>query len=95
MRSLKEEYINKLSFTQEQLSTLKTLGSYQGKQALYYEQSPEALENLKHLDVLKNLDVLQDLDEVFEFLEDLDIDVDMDELFEIPKIEKKKEKEKK
>lgn len=54
MRSLKEEYINKLSFTQEQLSTLKTLGSYQGKQALYYEQSPEALENLKKVAVIES-----------------------------------------
>jgi hypothetical protein len=53
------------------------------------------LEVLQHLDVLQNLDVFQDLDEAFEFLEDLDIDVDRDELFETPKIEKKKEKEKK
>ncbi|MCH9625147.1 MAG: hypothetical protein S4CHLAM123_03160 [Chlamydiales bacterium] len=54
MKSLTEEYLNNLSFNQEQLSVLKTIGSYQGKQTLYYEQSPEILENMKKVAVIES-----------------------------------------
>jgi Fic family protein len=54
MKSLSTEYIAQLYFSQEQLTLLKTLGSYQGKQALYYEQSPEALENLKKVATIES-----------------------------------------
>lgn len=46
MKSLNEAYIDSLSFKKDQLSLLKAIGNYQGKQALFYEQHPEALKSL-------------------------------------------------
>ncbi|MFQ5730170.1 MAG: hypothetical protein ACE5GN_07405 [Waddliaceae bacterium] len=54
MHSLKEEYLNKITFTANELTLLKTIGSYQGKQELYYEQSPEILENLKKAAIVES-----------------------------------------
>jgi Fic family protein len=47
MSSLNQEYLDKLTFTAEQLSTLRSLGEYRGKQALFFKQSPEALKSLQ------------------------------------------------
>ncbi len=35
MSSLKIEYLENLTFTAEQISTLRSLGEYRGKQALF------------------------------------------------------------
>ena len=47
MSSLKTEYLENLTFTAEQISTLRSLGEYRGKQALFFKQSPEALKSLQ------------------------------------------------
>ncbi len=47
MKSLNLEYLDKLTFTVEQISTLRALGEYRGKQALFFKQSPEALKSLQ------------------------------------------------
>lgn len=47
MSSLKPKYLERLSFDSMQLATLRELGEYRGKQALYSKQSPEALESLQ------------------------------------------------
>lgn len=49
MRSLSPEYLDKLSFTAQQLATLTTIGSYQGKQALYGEKLPEVLKTMRKI----------------------------------------------
>ena len=43
MHSLKEKFLQNLTFTGEQLTILRTIGEYQGKQELYFKQSPEIL----------------------------------------------------
>ncbi len=47
MRSLNTEYLEQLTFTAEQISTLRSLGEYRGKQALFFKQSPEVLKSLQ------------------------------------------------
>jgi Fic family protein len=47
MSSLNTEYLEQLTFTAEQISTLRSLGEYRGKQALFFKQSPEALKSLQ------------------------------------------------
>ncbi|MBA2652263.1 MAG: Fic family protein [Tatlockia sp.] len=47
MSSLIPEYLDKLTFTAEQISILRSLGEYRGKQALFFKQSPEALKSLQ------------------------------------------------
>ena len=47
MSSLKTEFLENLTFTTEQISTLRALGEYRGKQALFFKQSPEALKSLQ------------------------------------------------
>jgi Fic family protein len=47
MSSLNPEYLDKLTFTAEQLSTLRSLGEYRGKQALFFKLSPEVLKSLQ------------------------------------------------
>lgn len=47
MNSLTLAYLNNLVFTAEQVGTLRLLGEYRGKQALYFKQSPETLKNLQ------------------------------------------------
>lgn len=47
MNSLTSEYLDKLTFSAEQISTLRSLGEYRGKQALFFKQSPEALKSLQ------------------------------------------------
>lgn len=47
MHSLSEIFLDKMSFSTEHMSTLKTLGEYRGKQELYMLQTPQVLESLK------------------------------------------------
>ena len=47
MHSLDLDYLNKLSFTAEEISILRTLGEFRGKQALFFKQSPEILKSLQ------------------------------------------------
>lgn len=49
MKSLETKFIAKLTFTPDQLATLRAIGEYQGKQRLYYAQSPEILKNLQRV----------------------------------------------
>ena len=49
MKSLEANYLSKLTFTPDQLATLRAIGEFQGKQKLYYEQSPEILKNLQRV----------------------------------------------
>lgn len=47
MSSLTPEYLDKLAFSAEQISILRSLGEYRGKQALFFKQSPEVLKSLQ------------------------------------------------
>lgn len=47
MNSLNSEYLDQLTFSAEQISTLRALGEYLGKQALFFKQSPEVLKSLQ------------------------------------------------
>lgn len=49
MRSLTKEFLDSLNFSASQLETLTTIGSYQGKQALFEERLPDTLEALKNI----------------------------------------------
>lgn len=49
MRSLSPEYLASLRFDTQQLATLRAIGEFQGKQRLYFAQSPEVLEDLKQV----------------------------------------------
>lgn len=49
MRSLSPEYLEKLSFSAQQLATLTQIGSFQGKQALYGQQLPEVLKIMRKI----------------------------------------------
>ena len=42
MPSLNKDFLGFLFFNSEQLSTLRTIGEYQGKQELYFKQSPKS-----------------------------------------------------
>ncbi|MDO9537562.1 MAG: Fic family protein [Thermoplasmata archaeon] len=46
MRSLTLEYLDALSFKKEHIAALRAIGEFKGKQELYYQQSPEVLNNL-------------------------------------------------
>ena len=54
MHSLKVNYLNSLSFSSEQAATLRAIGEFQGKQALYTEQTPQILESLKQVAVIES-----------------------------------------
>lgn len=46
MNSLKESFLASLTFTSEQMGTLRAIGEYRGKQTLFFKQAPETLETL-------------------------------------------------
>src|SRR5438270_583240 len=54
MHSLDKFFLNSLSFTSDQLTTLRTIGEYRGKQDLYFKQSPEVLEGLQHIAIIES-----------------------------------------
>ncbi len=49
MHSLREPYLNSLTFTAKQSSTMGAIWRYRGKQELYVQQKPEILETLKQV----------------------------------------------
>ena len=54
MKSLISTYLNELKFTEAQISTLKTIGEYKGKQALFFHQTPEILKSLKQVAIIES-----------------------------------------
>lgn len=54
MRSLQPEYLKSLSFSDSQLTVLRTLGEYQGKQQLYFQQTPETLHALQQVAIIES-----------------------------------------
>ena len=54
MHSLSESYLQSLSFSSDQLTILRTIGEYQGKQELYFKQSPEILKGLQQVAVIES-----------------------------------------
>ena len=49
MRSLNLNYLESIRLSTSQASTLKKIGEFQGKQALFARQTPEILQSLKQL----------------------------------------------
>lgn len=49
MRSLNLKYLNSIRLSTQQASTLKKIGEFQGKQALFARQTPELLASLKQI----------------------------------------------
>src|ERR1700733_14949729 len=54
MHSLDEKFLKDLTFTADQLSILRTIGEYQGKQGLYFKQSPEILKGLQQVAIIES-----------------------------------------
>ncbi len=54
MHSLTQDYLKKLAFSAEELATLRAIGEHQGKQALYFKQSPEILRGLQQVAVIES-----------------------------------------
>lgn len=54
MKSLEHTFITTLSFTGRHMSTLKKIGEYRGKQALFSTQTPEILNSLTHLALIES-----------------------------------------
>jgi len=54
MHSLTQKYLNQLVFSGEELTILRTLGEYQGKQTLYFKQSPEILKGLQQVAIIES-----------------------------------------
>jgi len=53
MKSLQPDYLQSLRFDAQQLSTLRALGEYRGKQQLYEAQSSEVLSGLRQVAVVE------------------------------------------
>ncbi|MCZ6766958.1 MAG: Fic family protein [bacterium] len=49
MKSLNLKYLNDIRLTSKQVTTVKKIGEYKGKQALFARQTPEILESLKQV----------------------------------------------
>jgi len=54
MHSLDIKYLKKLNFSAEQASTLKKIGEYRGKQALFSRQTPEILNTLQQVAIIES-----------------------------------------
>jgi len=54
MPSLNQDFLSFPIFNSEQLSTLRTIGEYQGKQELYFKQSPEILKGLQQVSIIES-----------------------------------------
>jgi len=54
VKSFENNYIEKISISHNLLKTIRVLGEYKGKQELYKEQMPQALETLKQLAVIQS-----------------------------------------
>lgn len=56
MHSLTEQFLDKLAFTSRQAATLKALGEYRGRQALFTGQKPETLKALLTVAMVESTD---------------------------------------
>lgn len=54
MRSLAPEYLSALTFTGAQLKTIRAIGDARGRQALWYQQVPEVLKNLRTIAAIES-----------------------------------------
>ena len=54
MHSLEPQFINNLVFSETDISTLKTIGEYKGKQELFFRQTPEVLETLRQVAMIES-----------------------------------------
>ena len=54
MISLNHMVLEKLKFTNQDVTILKKLGEYKGRQALYFQQTPEILKMLKRLAIIES-----------------------------------------
>ena len=54
MHSLEPRFLNSLRFSTEQLTTLKKIGEYRGKQALFFQQTPETLSSLQRVAIIES-----------------------------------------
>ncbi len=54
MHSLDATYLKALTFSSEHISSLKKIGEYNGKQALYFQQTPEILESLQQVAIIES-----------------------------------------
>lgn len=54
VKTLNPKYLNSLTFSSHELSTLLTLGEYKGKQKLFYQQSPEVIKTLQKTAVIES-----------------------------------------
>jgi hypothetical protein len=54
LHSLTPEYLDRLRFDADQAATLRAIGEYRGKQALFYRQAPEMLKGLRETAVIES-----------------------------------------
>lgn len=54
MHSLTPDYLDRLRFDAHQAATLRAIGEYRGKQALFYRQAPEVLKGLREIAVIES-----------------------------------------
>ena len=54
MISIDPKILEKLKFTNQDMTILKKLGEYKGRQALYFQQTPEILKTLKQLAIIES-----------------------------------------
>ena len=54
LHSLTLQYLERLRFDAEQAATLRAVGEYRGKQALYYVQAPEVLKGLREIAAIES-----------------------------------------
>lgn len=54
MSSLTSEFLKNLSFSSKHVSTLRSIGEHQGKQELYFKQSPEILKGLQQVSIIES-----------------------------------------
>ncbi|MFT4606215.1 MAG: hypothetical protein ACI9W4_002963 [Rhodothermales bacterium] len=56
MRSLSPEYLSQLTFSPADLAATRAIGAYRGKQELFSEQAPEALEALRKHAIVESVE---------------------------------------
>ena len=54
MHSLTPAYLGSLRFSGSHIASLRTIGECRGKQQLYYQQTPEVLESLRHVAIVES-----------------------------------------
>jgi len=54
MHSLTPEFLDAIRLTANQAASLRAVGEFQGKQALYYQQAPEMLKTLRESAVIES-----------------------------------------